>query len=59
MQQAVRRSYIKEKEANLAESDEDDSTTAAKVTLRIKGKAQTAIVDSGAATSIITKVLLD
>jgi len=59
MQQAVRRSYIKEKEANLAESDEDDSTTAAKVTLRIKGKAQTAIVDSGAATSIITKTLLD
>ena len=59
MQQAVRRSYIKEKEANLAESDEDDSTTAAKVTLRIKCKAQIAIVDSGAATSIITKALLD
>jgi gag-polyprotein putative aspartyl protease/Zinc knuckle len=59
MQQAVRRSYAKEKEANLAESDEDESTTAAKVTLRIKGKAQTGIIDSGAATSIITKSLLD
>ena len=59
MQQAVRRSYAKEKEANLIESDEDESTTAAKVTLRIKGKAQTGIIDSGAATSIITKSLLD
>lgn len=59
MQKAVRRSYTKEKEANLVESDEDESTTAAKVTLRIKGKSQTAIIDSGAATSIITKALLD
>src|SRR3954447_6462071 len=59
MRQAVKRSYVQEKEANLAESDEDDSTTAAKVTLRIAGKAQTAIIDSGAATSIITKALLD
>ena len=59
MQQAVKRSYNKEKEANLIESDEEDSTTAAKITLRINGRAQTGIVDSGAATSIITKALLE
>ena len=59
MQRAVRRSFTKEKEANLAESDEDESTTAAKVTFRINGKYQVGIVDSGAATSIITKSLLD
>src|SRR5688572_22028931 len=58
MQHAVRRSYIKEKEANLLESDEEESTTAAKVIIRIKGKAQTAIVDSGAATTIMTTALL-
>jgi hypothetical protein len=46
------------KEANLVESD-GEPTTAAKCTLRIGQKVQTAIVDSGAATSIITKALLD
>ena len=62
LSRAVRRSYKKEgeKEANFVESDEDNTTTAAKVTLsRINGRAQTAIVDSGAATSIITKALLN
>src|SRR4051794_30064341 len=62
MQRAVRRSQSKstnEKEANLVDSDENEATTAAKVTLRVNGKVQTAIVDSGAATSIITKALLD
>ena len=48
-----------EREANFVGSDEDETTTAAKVNLRIDGKAQTAIVDSGAATSIITKTLLN
>ena len=42
----------------MVESNRNDST-AAKVTLRINGKAQTAIIDSGAATSIITKPLLN
>jgi len=60
LNRAIRRSYKKEgeKEANFVESDEDNATTAAKVTLRANGKVQTAIVDSGAATSIITKALL-
>ena len=58
MQQAVQRSQnknIAEKEANLVESDEEEATTAAKVTLRVNERAQTATVDSEAATSIITK----
>ena len=61
LSRAVRRSYNRkgEKEANLVESDEDKTTTAAKVTLRANGKVQTAIVDSKAATSIITKALLN
>lgn len=62
LHRAVRRSHQKddsEKEANFAGSDDDETTTAAKVTLRVNGKIQTAIVDSGAATSIITKALLD
>jgi TolA-binding protein len=61
MQQAVRRSYIKEKEVHLTESDEDGpiTVTAAKVTLRIKGKAQTAVIDSGAAANIITTPLVE
>src|SRR5581483_6356928 len=59
LQRATRRSQSREKEANFAGSDDDETTTAAKVNLRINGKAQTAIVDSGAATSIITKTLLD
>jgi hypothetical protein len=58
MQHAVRRSYTKEKEANLLESDEEESTTAAMVIIRIKGKAQTAIVNKGAATTIMTTALL-
>ena len=61
MAHAVRRSREKasqKTEANLAESDEEP-TTAAKCTLRIGQKAQTAIIDSGAATSIMTKALLD
>ena len=59
---AVRRSrekaFEESKEANLAESD-NEPTFAAKCTLRIGRKAQTTIIDSGAATSIITKALLD
>src|SRR5688572_5031587 len=59
---AVRRSRERAtdetKEANLVESD-DEPTSAAKCTLRIGQKAQTAIIDSGAATSIITKALVE
>src|SRR4051795_8550529 len=47
----------KEKEANYVGSDEEP-TTAAKCTLRIHGKIISAIVDSGAATSIMTKPLM-
>ena len=47
----------KEKEANYVGSDEEP-TTAAKCTLRINGKIISAIVDSGVATSIITKPLM-
>jgi hypothetical protein len=59
LQRAAKRSYTRneESEANYLGSDDDETTTAAKVTLRIDGRAQTAIVDSGAATSIITKSL--
>ena len=57
LSRAVRRSRKKAQkdiqEANLAESDEEP-TTAVKCVLRVGGRAQTAIVDSGAATSIIT-----
>ena len=59
MQYASRRTTSTEKEANFVKSDEEEATTAAKVNLRVKGKVQTAIVNSGAATSIITKSLLD
>ena len=62
MQQAVQRSQSKnvaEREANLVESDEEEAITAAKVTLRVNGKVQTVIVDSRAATSIITRSLMD
>ena len=59
MQYASRRTTSTEKEANFVKSDEEEATTAAKVNLRVKGKVQTAIVNSGAATSIITKFLLD
>jgi hypothetical protein len=41
------------------EIDEENATTTAKVTLRANRRVQTAIVDSGAATSIITKALLN
>ena len=62
LQKAVRRSHNKEtdeRKANFAKSSEDETTTAAKVILRVNRKAQTAIVDSEAATSIITKALLN
>ena len=59
---AVRRSRERAtnetKEANLVESD-DELTSATKCTLRIGQKAQTAIIDSEAATSIITKALVE
>ena len=59
---AVRRSRERAtnetKEANLVESD-DELTSVAKCTLRIGQKAQTAIINSGAATSIITKTLVE
>src|SRR5687767_11043480 len=61
MQKAMRRTREKnpkEKEVNFVESD-DEATTAAKCTLRISRKAQTAIVNSGAAMSIITRTLLE
>ena len=59
MRRAVSQSRGEEKEANFASSDDDEElTTAAKVTLRIDKKAQMAIVDSGAATCIITKACL-
>ena len=51
IQQSVRRSYTKD--ANLVENNKG-VCTAAKITLRINGKVQTAIIDSGATTSIIT-----
>src|SRR3954454_17872339 len=59
MQYASRRTTSTEKEANFVESDEEEAIIAAKVNLRVKGKVQTAIVNSEAATSIITKSLLD
>src|SRR5436190_920603 len=55
MRKAFTRKYVKEGEANFISSDEDEeTTTAAKINLRVNGKVQTAVVDSGAATSIIT-----
>lgn len=53
---AVRRS--REKEANMVET-EGEITTAARCSIRIGGKVVSAIVDSGAAISIITKSLLN
>ena len=62
IQRATRRSrekgQDKEKEANFVGSD-DEPTTAAKCTLRVNGKVINVVIDSGAATSIITKTLLD
>ena len=59
---AVRRTREKDpkdsREANLADSD-GELTSAAKCTLRVARQAVTAIIDSGAATCIITKPLLD
>src|SRR6266487_2867154 len=55
--QRTREKLNQEKEANFAESDEEN-VTAAKCILRINGKAITATVDSGAATSIMTKLLM-
>src|SRR5436305_9044962 len=59
MQYASRRTTSIEKEANFVKSDEEEATIAVKVSLRVKGKVQIAIVNSEAATSIITKSLLD
>src|SRR5947208_5196234 len=56
MIQALRRSREKESETNYANNS--GLTTAAKCALRLGGKQVTAIIDSGAATSIITKPLL-
>ena len=62
IQRATRRSRDKgpnkEKEANYVGSD-DEPTMAAKCTLRVNEKAVNVVIDSGAATSIITKTLLD
>ena len=59
LRNATTRHYNKEeKETNLINSDEDDeNTTAAKINIRINGKALSAVVDSGAATNIITSAL--
>jgi len=61
MQKATRRSRgpeLGEKEANYVRSEEDEATTAAKCVLRIGDKAVSVIIDSGAATSIMTKSLM-
>ena len=61
MQKATRRyrePFDKEREANLAESDEEHAT-AAKCNLRVNGKAISVIVDSGAATNIMTRPLMN
>src|SRR2546429_764124 len=55
--QRTREKLDQEKEANFADSDEEN-VTAAKCILRINGKAITAIVDSEATTSIMTKPLM-
>src|ERR1044072_8597360 len=55
--QRTREKLDRETEANFAGSDEE-STTATKCVLRINGMAVTAIIDSGAATSIMTKPLM-
>src|SRR5256714_1062556 len=57
MRKAMQRSRERESEAYYANSDEEN-VTAAKCVLRINGKAITAIVNSGAATSIMTKPLM-
>ena len=57
MRKAMQRSRERESEAHYANSDEKN-VTAAKCVLRINGKAITAIVNSGAATSIMTKPLM-
>ena len=59
MVRALRRT--REKEANYAEqhSDEDEQTTAAKCEVFINREPIIAVVDSGAATSIITDTLLN
>ena len=55
MKKALQRT--REKETNLVESDKEQ-TTAAKCEIYINRKPIKAIVDSGVATSIITKPLL-
>src|SRR3954452_1488095 len=57
MKKVMQRSRERELEAQYANSDEEN-VTAAKCVLRINGKAITAIVNSRAATSIMTKPLM-
>jgi hypothetical protein len=60
LNRATRRHRERLAEANMLGSDDNNEpTTAAKCTLRIEGRTHTAVVDSGAATSIITRPLLD
>src|SRR5439155_20692545 len=54
MRKAMQRSRERESEAHYADSDEEN-VTAAKCILRINGKTIIAIVNSEAATSIMTK----
>jgi hypothetical protein len=60
LNRATRRHRERLAKANMLGSDDNNEpTTAAKCTLRIEGRTHTAVVDSGAATSIITRPLLD
>ena len=56
LQRAIRRT--REKDIALADNDKT-CTSAAKCTLRVGSKVTAAIVDSGAATTIMTKPLLE
>src|SRR4051794_24532482 len=57
MRKAMQRSRERKSEVHYADSDEEN-VTAAKCILRINEKAITAIVNSGVATSIMTKPLM-
>src|SRR3954452_4324051 len=57
MRKAMQRSRERESEAHYADSDEEN-VTAAKCVLRINRKVITAIMNSEAATSIMTKPLM-
>src|SRR3989440_311994 len=58
-QEGLATTLSQKKKAIFEKTNETNPTTAAKLPLRINGRSQTAIVDSGAATSIITKALLN